>query len=67
MVRKHSGVAVAVDNNCAIEVIDDTYRVITSQPGAGAYKLVNRRGEVSVQRIEQKEEYGPIARLLQRQ
>ena len=67
MVRKHSGVAVAVDNNCAIEVIDDTYRVITSQPDAGAYKLVNQRGEVSVQRIEQKEEYSPIARLLQRQ
>ena len=67
MVRKHSDVAVAIDNNCAIEVVDDTYRVITSRAGAGAYKLLNRRGDLSVKRIEQKEEYEPIARLLQRE
>ena len=67
MVRKHSDVAVAIDNNCAIEVVDDTYRVITSKAAAGAYKLLNRGGELSVERIEQKEEYKPIARLLQRE
>ena len=67
MVQKHSDVAIAIDNNCALEVIDDGYRVITSQPDAGAYKLLNRRGELSVSRIEQKEQYEPIARLLQKE
>ena len=67
IVQKHPDVAVAIDNNCAIEVVDDAYRVITSQPAAAAYKLLNRRGELSVQRIEEKEEYEPIARLLQRE
>ena len=67
MVRKHSDVAIAIDNNCAIEVVDDTYRVITSRAGAGAYKLLNRRVDLSVKRIEQKEEYEPIARLLQKE
>ena len=67
MVRKHSDVAVAIDNNCAVEVVDDTYRVITSRAAAGAYKLLNRRGELLVKRIEQKEEYEPIALLLQRE
>ena len=63
-VRKHSDVGLALDDNCAIEVVDDTYRVITSQRGAGAYKLVNRRGELSIERIVQREEYEPIAALL---
>jgi dipeptidase E len=67
MVRKHPDVAVAIDNNCAVEVVDDTYRVITSRAAVGAYKLLNRRGELSVKRIEQKEAYEPIALLLQRE
>ena len=65
MVRKHSDVGIAIEDNCAIEVVDDTYRVITSRAGAGAYKLLNRSGDLAVKRIEQKEEYEPIARLLQ--
>ena len=67
MVRKHPDVAVAIDNNCAVEVVDDTYRVITSRAAVGAYKLLNRRGELSVKRIEQKEAYEPITLLLQRE
>lgn len=55
---------VAIEDNCAIEVVDDTYRVITSKTGAGAYRLLGRGGDLSVKRIEQKEEYEPIAELL---
>ena len=66
-VRKHSDVGLALDDNCAIEIVDDAYRVITSQPGAGAYKLANRHGELSIEQIVQREEYEPIAVLLQRE
>ena len=31
MVAKQAEPGLAIDNNCAIEFIDDTYRVITSQ------------------------------------
>ena len=65
MVRKHSDVGIAIDDNCAIEVIDDTYRVITSKVGAGAYKLLNRGGELSMEQIVQREKYVPLAALLQ--
>ena len=65
MVRKHSDVGIAIDDNCAVEVVDDTYRVITSRAGAGTYKILNRREELSVERIVQREEYEPIAVLLQ--
>ena len=64
-VRKHSGVGVAIDDNCAIEVVDGMYRVITSRVGAGAYKLLGRGGELTTERIVQKEEYEPIDRLLE--
>ena len=38
--RKHAGLGLtAIDDHCALEIIDDTFRVITSREGAGAYKL----------------------------
>ena len=64
-VRKHSGVCVAIDDNCAIEVVDEMYRVITSRVGAGAYKLLGSGGALTTERIVQKEEYEPIAQLLE--
>ena len=67
MVRKHSDVGIGIDNNCAVEVVDDTYRVITSQAAAGAYKLLNRSEEVLAQRLDQKEEFESIAQLLLRE
>ena len=65
MVLKHSDVGIAIDGNCAIEVVDDGYRVITSKDGAGAYKFLKRCGEVSLERNVQREEYEPIDTLLQ--
>ena len=66
MMRRHSNIGIAIDNNCAIEVVDNRYRIITSQNGAGAYKLIKQRGELAIERIEQKGEYAPIASLLQK-
>ena len=64
-VRKHSGVGVAIDDNCAMEVVDAMYRVITSRVGAGAYRLIGSGGALTTERIVQKEEYEPIAQLLE--
>ena len=65
-VRKHSGVGVAIEDNCALEVVDGMYRLITSKVGAGAYKLLSKGGKLTTQRIVQEEEYEPIALLLAR-
>ena len=62
--RRRSGVGVAIDDNCAIEVVDGMYRVITSKMGAGAYKLLVKAGELATERILQKESYEPIDQLL---
>ena len=64
MVRRHSDVGIAIDDRCALEVVDGAYRVITSRAAAGAYTLTKRRGGLAIRRIEQKAGYEPIAGLL---
>lgn len=39
IMKKTSGVAIAIDNCCAIEFIDDQYRVISSKRDANAYRV----------------------------
>lgn len=39
MMRKTPGVAIAIDNCCAIEIVDDKYRIISSKQSANAYKV----------------------------
>ncbi|WP_283591735.1 Type 1 glutamine amidotransferase-like domain-containing protein [Clostridium butanoliproducens] len=36
MIKKYKILGIALDNNCAIEIVDDTYRIITSKEGAKA-------------------------------
>ena len=64
MLAKHPEAGIAIDNNCALEVIDDSYRLITSQPGAKAYSVYKQRGQVVTEQIEEKDELTPISELL---
>jgi len=64
MVKKTGGVGIAVENRCAIEFVDSKYyRVLSSRPGAAAYKVYKKRGAAVMQKIEQKEEFMPIEEL----
>ena len=64
LMKKTPGVAVAVDDCCAVEFLDDEYRVITSKSNANAYKVCWRKGEFHEEIIEKKKEFSPIKRLL---
>lgn len=63
MIQKIGGFGIAIDDSCAIEFIDDRYRVITARPNAKAYKVYKQKGEVVSEPIEQKKEFTPIAEL----
>jgi dipeptidase E len=39
MVTAHSVIGIALDNNCAIEIIDNNYRIIATNDTANAYKV----------------------------
>ncbi len=53
----------AVDNNCAIAIIGDTYRILRSQKDAQAYRVLVRNGKVISEPIPQKNTNQPISQL----
>ena len=64
MVRKHADVGIAIDDRCALEVVDGAYRVVTARADAGVHRIAKRRGGLSIRRIERTTAYRPIAELL---
>ena len=66
MVKRRRDVGIAIDNHCALEVVDGRYRVITSRAGAGAYRVHYRRGEAISVPVQQSSEFAPLSDLLQK-
>ena len=66
MIAKRGGIGIACDNNAAIEIVGDDYRVLTSAPNAKAYKLFKRNGRAIVRELSQDSEYTPLGNLLSR-
>jgi dipeptidase E len=64
IMRKTPGVAIAIDNCCAIEFIDDTYRVISSKPKAKAYKVYWKAGRYHEEIISKSTEFRSLSLLL---
>jgi dipeptidase E len=64
---KYNAVGIGVEDNCAIEIIDGQYRIITSKDGAKAYKIYRTRGQVITQEIEQRETHQPLTALLEKE
>jgi len=63
MIKKIGGTGIAIDNNCAIEFIDDKYRVITSKKSAEAFKVFKKNGRVVSEKIPQRKELNLISDL----
>lgn len=63
LMQKNYGIAIALDDNCALEIVGDKYRLITSKQGAGAKKVYRRGTQVHSEKILQKENYTPLSEL----
>lgn len=66
MMKKTSGVAIAIDNCCAIEIIDDEYRIISSRSSANAYKVYWKAGKYYREIIKKEEEFKLLSDLLRK-
>jgi dipeptidase E len=64
IMKKASGVAIALDNCCALEIIGNSYRVIKSQTKAGAYKIYWRKGKFFHESIPQAKNLLPLSSLI---
>ncbi|MDD3190155.1 MAG: Type 1 glutamine amidotransferase-like domain-containing protein [Candidatus Pacebacteria bacterium] len=65
MMDRTSGVAIAIDNCAALEIVDDKYRIISSKSSAKAYKIFWSKGEFFEEEIK-KEDFKPLADLLRK-
>lgn len=64
MMRKISNTGIAIDEGCAIEFMDDSYRVISSNPQSGAYKVFKKNGELISEVIQKSKRYTSYAKLI---
>lgn len=64
--KNSSKVAIALDNGAALEVIDHTYRIITSKPNAKARKIYWKHGQYYVEEISASKNYNDLSILLQK-
>ena len=46
MIKEYDLVGIGIDNDCAIEFVNDSYRVIASKDNANAYKVYKERTEI---------------------
>ena len=66
LMKKTSGVAIAIDNCCAIEIIDETYRIISSKKTANVYRIYWKKGEYHEEVIEKTTALLPLEGLLKK-
>jgi len=64
LMHRTPGVAIALQNCCALEIIDDTYRIITSKPDARAYRIFSSAGTSYREMIPCDANYRPLMDLL---
>jgi dipeptidase E len=64
MIRKTGGLGIAIEDNCAIEFIDDKYyRILSSTPRAGAYRVYRNANKVVSERLKRSSSLFPMAEL----
>ena len=64
IMKKTPGVAIALDNCSAIEIVDVSYRVLSSRNGAHAYRVYWSRGRFYEEAIPIEPVYKPLTTLL---
>lgn len=64
MMKQTPGVALAVDNCCAIIILDNKFRIISSKKNANAYKVYWKNGQYFEERINKTETYREINKLI---
>lgn len=64
MMKNTPGVAIAIDNCCALEIIDDKYRIIDSKSTANAYKVYWKTGKYHKEVIKKEKIFKPLREIL---
>lgn len=64
---KYPQMGIACDDNAALEIVDNRYRLITSKSGAQAFRIYRRRGSTIItEPLEPTTDYQPLSHLLEK-
>lgn len=66
LMKKEKGVAIALNNCCAIEIVDNKYRIISSKATANAYKVFWKNNKYFEEKVEKTKAFKPIDKLLKK-
>tara|TARA_Y100000310_G_C20480162_1_gene714280 strand:- start:96 stop:845 length:750 start_codon:yes stop_codon:yes gene_type:complete len=61
--KNYSDMGIAIDNHCAIEFLDDKYKILNSKKNRNAYKVYKSDGKIKIKVIEKNSKYSPIKEL----
>jgi dipeptidase E len=64
IMKETRGIAVAVENCCALVIRDDEYKIINSKNGASAYKVFWHEKVYYIQKIKDSNKFKPLDDLL---
>ena len=63
IMKRTPGVAIGIDNCCALIIINDKYKVIATKPTANTYKAYWKAGKFFEVKIKKTKDYRPISEL----
>ena len=66
MMKKTAGVALALENGAAIEIIDEGFRIITSMKNKNAWKIFYRKGKYHKIKLPKDKDFMPLGNLLEK-
>lgn len=66
MLKGYPNVAIALEECTALQIVDDTYRILSSKPDANAYKIYWQSNVFHEEIIPAINEFGSLAKLLQK-
>jgi len=66
IMKRTSGVAIAIENCCALEIIDNKYRIISSKKSANAYKTYWQNGKYYEEKIKKENKFKSLKELLEK-
>ena len=64
MVAKHKEIGIGLDNDAAIEIVGERFRIITSRDDAAGYKVFKHRGKIVTEILRRNSEFEPLVNLL---
>ncbi|MDO8563716.1 MAG: Type 1 glutamine amidotransferase-like domain-containing protein [Nanoarchaeota archaeon] len=67
IMKRTSGVAVALDDNCALEIVDGKYRVISSKEESNAHKVYYKGSKLVYVLIPKEKDFSSLSYLLSKQ